>query len=82
MNEQKHSKYVYLNSVVSDSKRTAEELWAEISSFVHNNKLKVTDLILLNEMLKQLKKPNNNMSKKVLRSMDARFNKICNNYQR
>lgn len=82
MNEQKYSKYVYLNNVVSDSNRTAKELWAEISSFVHNNKLKAMDLILLNDMLKQLKNPNNNIPKKVLRSMSVKFNKIYNNYQR
>ncbi len=71
-----------MNSVVSDSKRTADELCAEISNFLHNKNLNVADLIYLKNMLKQLNQQKSNMPNKVLRSIEKKLQNLQQQYQR
>ena len=69
---------------VSERTQGAAELAAIITSFIHdhNNKLKPADYICLNDLLKQLNKHNNNLSRKALKGNIKKFEKIRDNYQR
>ena len=82
MNEQKKLRYEHFNPKVSESQQSAEELIALISSFIHNTKLKSGDWIALTVLLKQLKKNNTNLPRKVLRSVQNKFQTIQQNYIR
>ncbi len=82
MNEGKKARYEYFNPSVSANQQNAESLAAVISSFINKTTMKPADWIALQSLLKQLKKSNNNMPRKVLRSIENKFNKIQQNYQR
>ena len=82
MNEQKKSYNDYMNPNVSEQKQNAADLAAQISYFIHHNTIKPDEWILLDKMLKQLNKQKFNLSRKVLRSMQTKFENIKENYQR
>lgn len=82
MNEQKKSYHDFVNNVASEQKINANELVARIGCFISHNKMKPADWILLTKMIKQLNNPNFNAPRKVLRSMQTKFETIQNKYQR
>lgn len=82
MNEQKKSYNDYMNPNISEQKQNATDLAAQISYFIHHTTVKADEWILLDRMLKQLNKQKFNLSRKVLRSMQTKFENIKENYQR
>ena len=82
MNEERKSYYNFIHNVASEQKINANELIAQIRYFLAHNKTKASDWILLNKIVKQLNNSNFNASRKVLRSMQTKFETIQNKYQR
>ncbi len=80
MNEDKKAKYDYFNPSSSGKEQSAQELYAEIYSYIKSKTLKPGEWTALNKLLKQLK--NTNLPRKVLRSISSKFYIIRNNYQR
>lgn len=81
MNEAKKSYNDHFYPSVSKNKQTAEDLYSVIYSFKHNTKLKIHDISILDRLLKQLNKPNNNLPRKVLKSIENNFERIRQSYQ-
>ena len=82
MNEQRKNKYNYFNPSVSEQKATAEDLLSQLNLFVRNRQLKPGDWILLNKLIKQLNGAKANLPRKVLRSIQIKFDAIQSRYQR
>ena len=82
MNEQRKNKYVYLNPSVSEQKETAEDLLTQINLFIHKHQLKPGDWTLLFKLIKQLNGGKSNLPRKVLRSIQTKFDSIQSRYQR
>ena len=80
MNEQRKKKYDYFKPSVSEQKTTAEDLLAQLNSFIRKNKLKAGDWIILNKLIKQLNGAKSNLPRKVLRSIVNKFNDIKRQY--
>ena len=72
---------VNLNNL--EQKIDATSLGMQIQAFIRNNRtIRPNDWIVLNGLIKQLNKQGYNESHKVLRSMQNRFIRIQNQYQR
>ena len=82
MNEERKKFYDYMNSNVSEQKIDATDLSLQMTSFLRNNKLESWDWIVLDGLIKQLSKSKFHVSRKVLRSIHTKFEKIQNKYQR
>lgn len=82
MNEQKHLQYDYFNPAQSKKQQSSEELIALIKMFISRNALTPKDFIALNKIIKQLNAQPDNLSNKVIRAMQKRFEDIKNKYQR
>ena len=82
MNEQKKSYNDYKNPNISEQKQNSTDLAAQVISFVGHTKLNIDDWEVLTRIIKQLNKPEFNASRKVLRSMQTKFETIRNKYQR
>ena len=81
MNEQKKSFNDYVNTNVAKTKAEATDLCLQMTSFVRNYKLNPNDWIFVDKLIKQLNKQNN-VSRKVLRSVQNKFERIQDKYQR
>ena len=82
MNEQRKKKYDYFKPSVSEQKATAEDLLAQLNSFIRGYQLKAGDWILLNKLIKQLNGAKSNFPRKVLRSIQIKFETLQQKYQR
>ena len=82
MNEERKNRYNYFNPSVSEQKETAEYLLAQIDSFMHKQQLKPGDWILLDKLIRQLNGAKSNLPRKVLRSIQTKFDAIQSRYQR
>ena len=82
MNEQKKMYDDFINPNISEQKQSATDLAAQISYFMSHTTLKAGDWVFLDRMLKQLNKQKFNLSRKVLRSMQTKFENLKKNYQR
>ena len=82
MNEQRKNKYEYFKPSISEQKVVAEDLLIQINSFIHKHQLKPGDWILLNKLIKQLNGAKSNLPRKVLRSIQTKFDVIQSKYQR
>lgn len=80
MNEHKKTRYEYFNPTVSEQKATAEDLLAQLNSFIRGHQLKAGDWIILNKLIKQLNGAKSNLPRKVLRSIVNKFNDIKRQY--
>ena len=82
MNEARKNRYNHFNLSVSEQKETAEDLLAQIDSFMHKQQLKSGDWILLDKLIRQLNGAKSNLPRKVLRSIQTKFDAIQSRYQR
>ena len=67
---------------MNEQKSDATNLSMQIASFIRQEKLSSSDWLMLNRLMKQLKKQKCNVSRKVLRSVQDKFEKMQNKYQR
>ena len=82
MNEQRKMQREYFNPSQTNKQSLAEELLFEIKYFVAKNNIDYVDLCILNNLIKQINLLKGNINNKVLRSVQKRFYKIKNQYQR
>lgn len=82
MNEQKKMYDDYMHPNVSEQKQGVSDLAAQINYFMNHNTLKPGDWVLLDKLLKQLNKQKLNVSRKVLRSIQTKFETLQKKYQR
>ena len=80
MDEQRKKKYDYFKPSVSEQKATAEDLLAQLNSFIRGHQLKAGDWIILDKLIKQLNGAKSNLPRKVLRSIVNKFNDIKRQY--
>ena len=67
---------------MNEQKVEATDLCMRMLSFIRNRKLDSNDWICVNKLIKQLNKQNRNVSRKVLRSVQSKFEKVQDKYQR
>ena len=67
---------------MNEYKTDATELSMQMAFFVRSGKLTPKDCLFVNRLIKQLNKQKNNVSRKVLRSVQSKFEKVQNKYQR
>ncbi len=67
---------------MNEEKIEATDLSMQMASFIRNHELDSNDWIFVNKLVKQLNKQKRNVSRKVLRSVQSKFEKIQNKYQR
>ena len=82
MNERKHNRQNYLNADEPEKKETANNLLAQIIYFNTHNKTVPADFIALDAIVKQLAQSKSGLPRKVLRSMQNKFEVIQSRYQR
>ena len=82
MNEERKNRYNYFNPSVSEQKETTEDLLAQIKLFIQKHQLKPGDWILLDKLIRQLNGAKSNLPRKVLRSIQTKFDAIQSRYQR
>ncbi len=82
MNEQKKMYDDFMHPNISEQKQSTADLAAQISYFIDHNTLKACDWIFLDKTLKQLNKQKFNLSRKVLRSIQSKFENLKQKYQR
>ncbi len=67
---------------MNEYKMDATELSMQMTFLVRSGKLAPKDCLFVNKLIKQLNKQKNNVSRKVLRSVQSKFEEIQNRYQR
>lgn len=67
---------------MNEEKVEATDLCMRMLSFIRNRELDSNDWICVNKLIKQLNKQNRNVSRKVLRSVQSKFEKVQDKYQR
>jgi hypothetical protein len=67
---------------MNEYKIDATELSMQMSFLIRSGKLPPKDCLFVNKLIKQLNKQKNNVSRKVLRSVQSKFEKLQNKYQR
>jgi len=82
MNEQKRSFEEYKNPEVSEQKLDATDLSLQMTSFLRSVKVAPSDWILVDKLIKQINKPKYNVSRKVFRSVQRKFETVQDKYQR
>ena len=82
MNEQKRSFEEYKNPEVSEQKLDATDLSLQMTSFLRSVKVSPSDWILVDKLIKQINKPKYNVSRKVFRSVQRKFETVQDKYQR
>ena len=71
----------YYPKELKKQQQGAEELLALMMSFLSHSKLKPSDWVTVNRMIKQLESHKNNMNNKVLKSLKNKFADIQKQYQ-
>lgn len=66
---------------MNEEKIEATDLRLQMMSFVQSHKLDSNDWLFVNKLIRQINKQNN-VSRKVFRSVQAKFEKVQNKYQR
>lgn len=83
MNEQKKMHNDYFHPTVSKQEQNVGEILNLIQRFMENHKheLRAADFVVLESLIKQLGKRKTNFPRKVLRSMQVKFENIKSKYQ-
>lgn len=79
MQDSKHRNYDYVPTV-SRQEQSVTDLLNEIKVFIRNTKLDYADLVFLNKLMKNIERKK--VPNKILRSLEAKFTKIRNQYQK
>jgi len=67
---------------MNEQKMDATDLSMQMVSFVRTHKLDSNDWLFVNKLVKQLNKQKGDVPRKVLRSVQNKFERIQNKYQR
>ena len=67
---------------MNEYKTDATDLSMQMLSFIRCCRLDSKDWMFVNKLIKQLNKQKGNVSRKVLRSVQTKFEKVQNKYQR
>ena len=82
MNEHKRSFEEYKNPEGFEQKMDATDLSLQMTSFLRSVKVAPSDWILVDKLIKQINKPKYNVSRKVFRSVQRKFETVQDKYQR
>ena len=82
MNEERKSYNDYMNPKMSEQKQDANDLIMQIGVMLTSKKIDPADWIVLDKISTQIRKQNFNLSNKVLRSMQNKFQMIQKKYER
>ena len=67
---------------MNEQKIEATDLSMQMLSFIRTHKLDSNDWMFVNKLVRQLNKQNRNVSRKVLRSVQGKFKRVQDKYQR
>jgi hypothetical protein len=81
MNEKKKSRNDYFHPIVSKEQENASEILNAIKKFMALYHVSAQDCVVLNALLRQLGQRNRSFPRKVLRSMQNKFEAIKNKYE-